>query len=503
MVTDEHILRLRKALQKGMSLSLAAAKAGMDRQTARKYRRLARLPSEVRMEHTWRTREDPFEGVWAWVEEQLAQNPRLEAKTLFAALQRLHPGRFPDGQLRTLQRRVKQWRAERGPAKEVFFAQVHHPGRLAASDFTHCSDLGVTVAGSPFPHLVYHFVLTYSNWEAGTVCFSESYESLSEGLQNALWELGGVPQLHRTDRLTAAVQPRADPEVFKRRYQALLGHYGLQGQAIQAGKGNENGDVEQRHRRFKQALDQALMLRGSRASRRYLRAVWRSMPALAAASDSDIPFCKALRKRRICSSVTIGTPFLSRSPDGIHPYTSRGILIVAGPRRVGTSNCRRWGGIVVAHHPAEADPELLERIPPGDVLQASLAHVRRRLDHHLRQHGGRAAATMAWDAERGRPLLRFAAPTLLGALWLQLADAVTHQRSYGRCRTCGKWFEVAPEASRSHKRFCSTTCRSNAYRQRQDVARRLHFEEKKTFEEIAEELDCKVQAAKRWITGVK
>src|SRR4051794_6142102 len=264
MVTDEQILRLRKALQKGMSLSLAAAKAGMDRQTARKYRRLARLPSEVRMEHTWRTREDPFEGVWAWVEEQLAQNPRLEAKTLFAALQRLHPGRFPDGQLRTLQRRVKQWRAERGPAKEVFFAQVHHPGRLAASDFTHCSDLGVTVAGSPFPHLVYHFVLTYSNWEAGTVCFSESYESLSEGLQNALWELGGVPQLHRTDRLTAAVQPRADPEVFKRRYQALLGHYGLQGQAIQAGKGNENGDVEQRHRRFKQALDQALMLRGSR-----------------------------------------------------------------------------------------------------------------------------------------------------------------------------------------------------------------------------------------------
>jgi hypothetical protein len=265
MVTDEQILRLRQALHKGMSLSLAAAKAGMNRKTARKYRRLERLPSEVGMEHTWRTREDPFDGVWPWVEEQLAQSPRLEAKTLFVALQRLHPGRFPDGQLRTLQRRVKQWRAEHGPAREVFFAQVHTPGRLAASDFTHCTDLGVTINGSPFAHVIYHFVLTYSNWETGTLCFSESYESLSEGLQNALWELGGVPHLHRTDRLTAAVQPGIEGrEAFKQRYQSLLQHYGLQGQAIQAGKGNENGDAEQSHHQFKRALDQALMLRGSR-----------------------------------------------------------------------------------------------------------------------------------------------------------------------------------------------------------------------------------------------
>jgi hypothetical protein len=166
--------------------------------------------------------------------------------------------------LRTLQRRIKVWRAEQGPAREVFFPQLHHPGRLAASDFTHCTELGVTLNGSPFPHLIYHFVLTYSNWEAGTLCFSESFESLSEGLQNALWELGGVPQLHRTDRLTAAVQPGGGPETFKRRYQALLDHYGLAAQAIQAGKGNENGDVEQRHHRFKTAVDQALMLRGSR-----------------------------------------------------------------------------------------------------------------------------------------------------------------------------------------------------------------------------------------------
>jgi hypothetical protein len=306
MVTDEQILRLRQALHKGMSLSLAAAKAGMDRKTAGKYRRLDRLPSEVGMEHSWRTREDPFDGVWPWVQEQLAANPRLEAKTLFLALQRLHPGRFADGQLRTLQRRLKQWRALHGPAREVFFAQVHHPGRLAASDFTHCTDLGVTINGSPFAHLIYHFVLTYSNWETGTICFSESYESLSEGLQNALWELGGVPQMHRTDRLTAAVQPAGGPETFKRRYQALLDHYGLAAQAIQAGKGNENGDVEQSHRQFKRALDQALMLRGSRdfCSRASYTALLRELFAQGNAGRQarlaqELPLLRPLPARRL------------------------------------------------------------------------------------------------------------------------------------------------------------------------------------------------------------
>jgi hypothetical protein len=266
MITDQQVRRLRRLDVRGAPKEQAAAQAGMDPKTARKYRRLGRLPSEVqRMERDWLTRPDAFADVWPQLEELLRLHPRLQAKTLLADLRRRYPGRFDDRQLRTLQRRVKRWRALQGPAKEVFFAQVHHPGRLGASDFTHCADLGVTIQGSPFAHPIYHFVLTYSNWETGTVCFSESLESLSEGLQNALWELGGVPALHRTDRLTAAIQPGvAGAEAFKRRYQALLAHYGLQGQAIQAGKGNENGDVEQSHHQFKRTLDQALMLRGSR-----------------------------------------------------------------------------------------------------------------------------------------------------------------------------------------------------------------------------------------------
>jgi hypothetical protein len=83
----------------------------------------------------------------------------------------------------------------------VFFAQEHRPGELCLSDFTHCRELGVTIDGQAFPHLIYHFVLTYSNWETGTICYSESFESLSEGLQQALWELGGVPREHRSDRI--------------------------------------------------------------------------------------------------------------------------------------------------------------------------------------------------------------------------------------------------------------------------------------------------------------
>ncbi len=247
----------------GMKLGLAAAKAGMDEKTARKWRSLGKMPEEVRVEHSWRTREDPFEEVWAGLEENLRINPGLEAKTLFEDLQRRNPGRFEDGQLRTLQRRVKIWRALEGPPREVYFPQVHRPGELCQSDFTSMNSLGVTIQRQPFEHLLYHFVLTYSNWETGTICFSESFESLSEGLQNALWDLGGVPGKHRTDRLTAAVQKPDHPEEFTQRYQALLDHYGLQGDKTQAESPNENGDVEQRHYRFKEALEQSLMLRGS------------------------------------------------------------------------------------------------------------------------------------------------------------------------------------------------------------------------------------------------
>jgi hypothetical protein len=273
MVTDQQVRKLMKLIDTEPTLSMAAAKVGMSENTARRYRTGGRLPSERAAPHTWRTREDPFEAVWPALEPLLEVNPGLQARTLFDHLQRTEPGRFADGQLRTLQRKVQRWRVECGPSRDVMFPQVHEPGALGASDFFHLDGLGVTLGGTPFPHLLYHFVLTYSNWETAMICFSESFESLSEGLQRAFWTLGGVPRRHRTDRLGAAVaidrkaregEGHPGEEPFHRRYQGLLDHYGVEGQRIQARQPHENGDCEQRHHRTRTAIDQALMLRGHR-----------------------------------------------------------------------------------------------------------------------------------------------------------------------------------------------------------------------------------------------
>ena len=264
-VTDRQVRRMRTLLMAGKPLNAAALRTDMDEKTARKYREVGKLPSELEVwPRTWRTRTDPFADVWEEVREKLEASPGLQANTLLAWLQRRHPGRFSDGQLRTLQRRIRQWRAADGPPREVMFAQMHYPGRLGASDFTHMTSLNVTLAGQPFDHMVFHYVLTYSNWEAASICFSESFESLSEGLQQALWELGGVPQRHRTDRMSAAVNNLSDRKEFTRRYEALTGHYGLVMEKINAREAHENGDAEQSHNRFKEAVDQALQLRGSR-----------------------------------------------------------------------------------------------------------------------------------------------------------------------------------------------------------------------------------------------
>jgi hypothetical protein len=263
MVTDQQVRRLWQQMELGKTLSEAALKAGLEQKTARKYNTAGELPSRCRKAHAWRTRPDPFREEWDDLQALLEAQPGLEAKTLLEELERRHPGKYSEGQLRTLQRRVKIWRASHGPGKEVFFEQHHYPGDLAASDFTDLSGYQVTIQGAAFPHLIYHFTLTYSNWEAGTLCFSESFESLSQGLQNALWRLGGVPQRHRTDCLTAAVHSLGQPEVFTRRYEELLGHYGLKPEKIQPRQAHENGDIEQRHHRLKRALEQALMLRGS------------------------------------------------------------------------------------------------------------------------------------------------------------------------------------------------------------------------------------------------
>src|SRR5713101_6515887 len=263
---DTEIRLYLQERKKGMTQRVAAARAGIGERTARKYERAAALPSQLKRSHDWRTRPNPFEEDWQWVVSHLERDPALQGSTLFALLCERHPDRYRPTQVRTLQRHIAQWRALHGPEREVIFEQQHTPGERGQSDFTHMEDLGVTIAGDPFPHMMYHFVLTYSNTEAASICFSETFEALAEGIEKALWHLGGVPAMHRTDHLSAAVRQlrKEEQEDWTVRYQALMAHYGMQPTWNNVSIAHENGDVEQSHHRFKEAVDQALRVRSSR-----------------------------------------------------------------------------------------------------------------------------------------------------------------------------------------------------------------------------------------------
>ncbi len=266
MKRDLEVLRMMRERTKGRTQEQAADRAGMSVRTARTYERLGQLPSQLKQPRGYRTRPDPFEADWPWVVCQLERDDALQATTLFALLRTLNPGRYQEGQVRTLQEHVAAWRAQHGPTREVMFAQIHQPGVDAQSDFTHMESLGITLGGVPFPHLVFHLVLSYSNIEAIQICFSESFESLVEGIETCLWSMGGVPQRHRTDHLSAAIHPLDAEEraEAKERYSVVMRHYGLEPTTNNVGVAHENGDVEQSHFRFKDAVDQALRVRGSR-----------------------------------------------------------------------------------------------------------------------------------------------------------------------------------------------------------------------------------------------
>jgi hypothetical protein len=190
----------------------------------------------------------------------------LQATTLIELLEGRHPDRFGPGQVRTLQRRMRDWRAVHGPDREVYFEQVHPPGREAQLDFTHATELGVRIAGAPFEHLLFEFVLCFSGWRSVCLAYGETFEALVDGLQGALWDLGGVPEIARSDNLSAATHElkRSGGRALNERFAAVLAHYGLRSTRIHPGRSHENGVVEQAHYRLKSALAQALVIRGSR-----------------------------------------------------------------------------------------------------------------------------------------------------------------------------------------------------------------------------------------------
>ncbi len=264
---DKQVQLVRLKMAEGKTVEAAAAAAGMSARSAHTWK-AGPLPSQAKKPRHWRTREDAFASVWESDVVPLLERDQegvLEATTIIGELRRVHGQRFTAKHLRTLQRRIRDWRALQGPEREVFFQQEHVPGREAAVDFTDCASLGVRIAGQLFAHLLFQFLLTFSRWRSVTLAFSETFEALVGGLQDAFWRLGGVPEVLRSDNLSAATHelPSGGREL-NQRFAQVLTHYQLRSTRIEPGKSNQNGAVEKANHLLKSAIEQALIVRGSR-----------------------------------------------------------------------------------------------------------------------------------------------------------------------------------------------------------------------------------------------
>jgi hypothetical protein len=246
--------------------AVAAAKAGFSTATAYRIETDPRLPSQ-KTSPRGRRRPDPPAGVWEGeIVSMLEAAPGVRAVAIFEEICRRHPELAP-GVRRTLERRVMGWRALNGPSRDVIFRQEHPLGRMGLSDFTDMNGLGVTIAGAPLLHRLYHFRLAFSGFaHAHVVLGGESFVALAEGLQNALWALGGTPEQHRSDSLSAAFRnlDRNAADDLTRRYEELCAHYGMTPTRNNPGVSHENGSIESAHGHLKKVLGDELLLRGSR-----------------------------------------------------------------------------------------------------------------------------------------------------------------------------------------------------------------------------------------------
>ena len=243
----------------------AAAKASISIATAYRIEKDPRLPSQRKAPRE-RRRPDPLGDIFkAEVVPMLQASPGLRSVAIFEEMIRRHP-ELGGGIRRTLERRIRSWRAIHGAEREIIFRQVHEPGRMGLSDFTDMGEAGIAIAGAALDHRLYHFRLAYSGFEhAHVVLGGESFVALAEGLQNALWSLGGVPREHRTDSLSAAFR-NLDTQActdLTRRYDEFCHHYGMTPSRNNTGIAHENGAIEGPHGHLKRAIQDALLMRGS------------------------------------------------------------------------------------------------------------------------------------------------------------------------------------------------------------------------------------------------
>ena len=266
-ITDQQ-MRYYMTLRTRHTRATAAAMAGFSTSTGYRVERDPRLPSRKKACHGHGGgRPDPLTDIWdGEIVPLLERTPDLRPITIFEEMIRRHPERDLGSARRTLERRVRLWKARFGPQQEVIFRQEHPPGRQGMSDFFDANSLAVTIAGEPLAHRIYHFTLVYSGWEhAEVVLGGESFTALASGLQNALWSLGGTPREHRTDSLSAAFAnlDKAACGDLRERYDALCRHYGMEPSRNNRGLAHENGAIESRHGHLKTRLGQALLLRAS------------------------------------------------------------------------------------------------------------------------------------------------------------------------------------------------------------------------------------------------
>lgn len=261
-VTNQQVIMLKQITHKN-NKELSAAKSGMSVTTARKYLATNKAPSELKKERHWKTRANVFESEWSKIEVMLSKAPGLQAKTILSHLISEKPNVFNDCHERTLQRLLRKWRASNGSNNNVIFNQTIRAGKQSQSDYTSMNELNINIRGDKLEHLLFHFLLPYSRWEFVEISYSESFDSLSKGYENAVWTLGYVAPEHRTDNLSAASKRSGSKRVATDNWQEFMKHHGVVASRNNPGKSNENGSIEKSHDLLKNDIRQQLMLRGS------------------------------------------------------------------------------------------------------------------------------------------------------------------------------------------------------------------------------------------------
>ncbi|WP_369000102.1 IS21 family transposase [Pseudophaeobacter sp. C1-32P7] len=303
----------------------------MSRATGYRISKDPKLPSQ-KAQTRGRRRPDPLEHIFDAEAVPLLQSaPGLRPVAIFEEMLRRHPELSP-GIRRTLERRIRAWRAVHGEEQEVIFRQVHEPGRLGLSDFTDLGAAAVTVAGQPLEHLLYHFRLPWSGFEhAHVILGGESFVALAEGLQNALWSVGGAPASHRSDSLSAAFRnldtdARAD---LTTRYDALCAHYRMTPTRNNKGVAHENGSIESAHGHLKSAIRDPRCAADA-GQRRLRRSRW--LPRLHR-RDRGAPQCgprQAYRSRTAISAGAARTPHHGLRGGDRHRFQHRRLHVAQG-----------------------------------------------------------------------------------------------------------------------------------------------------------------------------